>query len=148
MADSLTFDIMHLSNYAIIKNPCTVIVKCNSHLDFDNMYTKDGYNRWIINLKAVTETNLQYIQKLVSLNTILRYDSVGSLLLNGAIWENQALTNVELPAKGEDVIATFDYVDDKLLCTNITIIPRIKPTLFIPSKQILDEIDIFKNLKI
>lgn len=145
--EELTFDIQHLTNYAIIKEPCTVIVKCNSKLDFDTMYEEDGYFRWITNLKAISVQNLNYIQKLVDSKANLTYRFVGNLLMSGAIWENQVNTNLDLPVKGEDIIATFDYVKEKLLCTNITIIPRIKPDIFKPASSIIKEIELFKKIK-
>ena len=147
MKDNLLFDINHLSNYAIVKEPCTIIVKCNSKLDFNNLYTADGYFRWLVNLKAISSKNLKYVKKMTSLKIDLDYNFIGPLLMTGAIWERQANNPMDLPTKGEDVIATFDYVEDKLMCIGITIIPRIKPELFTPYADILKEIETFKKMK-
>jgi hypothetical protein len=38
---SLIFKLEHLDRYAIVKEPCTLIVKNNSKLAMDDLYTED-----------------------------------------------------------------------------------------------------------
>lgn len=141
--NKLRFSLSHLENYAIIKEPCTALVKNNSVLDIDNLYEDDGHNRWIINLKAITEKNLNLIKKIVSENELVTYWDIGHLLMKGAIWEDQVFSQLDLPVRGENVIATFDYVNGDLLCTNITLIPKVQLELYTPAKELLDEISKF-----
>lgn len=141
------FDIAHLDKYAIIEEPCTAIVRCNTTLNYDTIYEEDGHSRWIINLKAITADSLVILRSLYKIDKSINYINIGHLFLTGAIWENQIWEDSQLPVKGENVIATFDYVNDKLLCTAITVIPKVNPKLFNASKDILDDIEFFKTLK-
>jgi len=143
----LRFDINHLNKYAIIKEPCTAIVRCNSTPDFNNPYTDDGYDRWIINLKVVSEDSLDTLKLLNRTGAAIYYSQMGHLLLSGAIWKSQIWEETQLPVKGENVIATFDYVDDRLMCTAITVIPKTNLDVFEASAEIISDIEFFKNLK-
>jgi hypothetical protein len=142
----IIFDILHLEQYAIIEGPCSVIVKNNSALDFFTKYEEDGHPRWLLNIKAISQYNLDILKALVATDKLLFYSDVGHLLMTAALWDNQVEMPVDLPAKGEDIIAVFGYVDDILRCTSITLIPRRKPKLFYPSSEYLEQIAEFSQL--
>jgi len=149
---SMEFKMEHLDRYAIIEKPCTIIVKNNTKLDFKKLYDEDGDNpRWLISIKAITKGNLNLLKQLSKENVRMTYQDMGHLLIKGAIWPEQANSPMELPVKGEEIIATFDYVEDVLRCTGITVIPRVQPDLYIHSVETIDEInkleDIIKNMK-
>lgn len=146
MKKDIVFDLMHLDKFAIIKEPCTVIIQNNSIVDFNGLYKQDGSNRWILNLKAITEFNLTLIKALVAQNLTLAYRDIGHLLLTGALWEDQVDKPEELPAKGENVIAVFDYVEDILRCTSITLIPRKKAELYSPATELMGQIKEFEQI--
>jgi len=145
------FDIMHLDKYAIIEEPGTLLIKNNSILDYTNLYEEDEHPRWLLNLKAISRDNLEEIKKMCKNNQVVYYWQISHLLTVGAIWKDQVLDELDLPVKGEYVIASFDYVKDRLLCTNITIIPKVQPELYNPSTEVLKELqeldDIITNLK-
>jgi len=143
----LRFNIKHLDKYAIVTEPCTAIVRCNSTPDFNKPYTDDGYDRWIINLKAVAEENLEILKAVSDSGTVVHYSQISHLLLSGAIWKDQIWEETQLPVKGENVIATFDYVKEVLMCTAITIIPKVNLEIFDASEEVLSDIEFFKNLK-
>jgi hypothetical protein len=142
----LIFDILHLEQFAIIDKPCTVIIKNNSTLDFFIKFEKDGHPRWILNIKAITQYNLDLLKQLVKEDNLLYYSDVSHLLMSAALWEEQVEMPIDLPAKGEDIIAVFGYVEDILRCTSITLIPRRKPKLYYPSSEYLEQIAEFSEL--
>jgi len=140
----IKFDIRMLDGYAIIEKPCTAIVKVAAKPG--NLYTADGHNRWIVNLRAVTADNLELLKRFDSSFTEYSFNDISHLLMTGAIWEGQITDELSLPTKGENVIATFDYVDDVLRCTNITMIPRIAPKIFRASSVIEEAMNEFSEL--
>jgi hypothetical protein len=145
----LHFKLDMLHGFAIIDEPCTVIIKTNAKTG--KLYTSDGYNRWLINLKAVTKSNLEILKNIDRSTTDYKYSEISHLLLTGAVWENQINNTLDLPVKGENVIATFNIVDGSLLCTNITLIPRKSPKIFKATSviaEIMDEFDrTIKNIQ-
>ena len=142
----IIFELLHLERYAIIEKPCTIIVKNKSELDFFNIYDPDGNPRWLLNLKAITQENLDTLKELADSVELLFYSDISHLLMSGALWEEQVEFPMDLPAKGEDMIAVFDYVDDVLRCTSITLIPRRKPKLYYASTEYLAQIEAFAQL--
>jgi hypothetical protein len=44
--------------------------------------------------------------------------------MTAALFINDGIDPADLPVKGEEVIATFEYVDEKLLATHLSLIPR------------------------
>ena len=142
----IEFNISHIDNYAIIEEPCTVIVKVASSIDVTNLYSLDGHPRWILPLKAITSGNLSIIKKVTKAAHTVNYSDVGHLLMSGALWESQINKDEEFPTKGERVIVTFDYVDEVLRCVGITLIPRKPPKLFLSDSYIVENIKEFENL--
>jgi hypothetical protein len=74
---------------------------------------------------------------------------MGHLLMTGALWEDQIATDADLPSKGEEMIAVF-YVREVLMCTNITLIPRRQPDIYLYSSESMDEMEfeqIIKDIK-
>jgi len=142
----LEFRLEHLNKYAIIDEPCTVVIRNNSRLQMDDLYTADGHHRWIINLKAVSAENLVLIKAFVAQGSYLTYEDVGPLLMKGAIWEEQITVDSDLPSKGEEVIAVFGMVDEILRCTNITLIPREQPRIYLYACDVLDELTEFERI--
>ena len=140
------FELVHLEKYAKIKGPCTVRVKNNSRLDFNRIYDGDGHPRWILNLKAVWVKNLEYIEKMARARELLTYKEVSYYLMSGSIWEEQVESANEMPVKGEELVATFDYVDNILRCTYITLVKRELPDLYSPMQDIAQEVKDLENI--
>lgn len=144
--DSVVFKLEHLDRYAVIRYPCTIMVKNNSRLQMSDIYTGDNNPRWLVNLKVITEFNLSLLKQLDKDGVQLTYWDIKHLLMKGAIWESQIKSPSDLPCKGEEMIAVFDYVNDILMCTSITLIPRKQPNLYIHSTNVMDEINEFEKI--
>lgn len=129
----------HFDKYAIVEKPCTLVIKNNSQLFYNRLYTKDGHPRWLLRLKAIHPANLELLEKLTEQGSI-EYADINHLLIIGALWEEQVDNIDKLPVKGESVIATFDFVDKVLRCTNITLIPREIPKLYNYYQGVFNEI--------
>lgn len=143
----IKFKIMHLEGFAIIDGPCTVFVKNNSILKHDQLYTDDGHNRWILNLKAIERDKLETLKIITNEPEYnLSYFKASKLFFTGALWEDQVINDADLPVKGEDVIAVFGHVDGVLRCTNITIIPRKTPEIFMPGNDLTGKLKEFEDL--
>lgn len=138
-SSNVFFEMHHIDMFAIIDEPCTLRIRNNTSLKWDGMYTGDGHNRWIVNLKAITAENLALLKAVSSEGTLHYYD-VTSYFMTGALWETQVQTANELPIKGEEVGCVFDYVDGVLRCTNLSIIPRKRPKLYIHSVEVQQEL--------
>lgn len=124
------FSINHIDGYSVIDEPCTIVAKVTYSVKYRNIYRHDGHNRWIIPLRVVSKDNLEAIKTMTEIGDVF-YSDVSKLLVSGALWENQIKSDEDMPTKGERVIATFEYVDHILRCTNITLIPRKQPKIFL-----------------
>jgi hypothetical protein len=136
---NMYFEMHHLDMFAIIDEPCTMRIRNHTTLKWDNIYDGDGHSRWIVNLKAITAENLAAV-KLITEKSSLHYYDVSKYFLSGALWETQVQSSEELPIKGEEVGCVFDYVDGILRCTNLSIIPRKRPKLYIHSVEVQQEL--------
>jgi hypothetical protein len=143
---SVKFELEHLDRYCIVDKPCTIIVKNNSKLDFNKLYSENNNPRWILNLKVIAKANINLLIELDRQKKPVTYYDMGHLLMTGVIWEEQVKGPVDLPSKGEELIAVFDYVDEVLRCTNITLIPRFQPELYLHSSAMLNEINEFEKI--
>lgn len=139
----MMFKIQHLDRFAIISNPCTVIVKAANDITDKNKIEDGSASRWLVNLKAISEVNLNLLNVLEDVNTY-DYTDISHMFMVGALWETQVLDENALPVKGERIIATFDYVKGVLMCTSLTAIPRTEPKLFIAAEHAMS---IFNELK-
>lgn len=142
----LIFELSHLDGYAIVEEPCTILVKNNSRLDFNRLYIEDDNPRWLLNLKAVTRVNLDLLRELAKEPETLRYSDIGHLLCTGALWRDQVIAQEFLPVKGEDMIVVFGFIDKQLRATSITPIPRVSPKYYNSSLDYLEQIEEFRNL--
>lgn len=144
--DSIVFKLEHLDRFAVIKEPCTIVVKNNSRLTMQDIYSRDNSPRWILNLKVITEFNLSLLKVLCAEGAQLTYRDMGHLLMTGSIWEEQVLVPSDLPCKGEELIAVFGFVKGVLLCTSITLIPRLQPDIYLHASEVMDEINEFEKI--
>lgn len=140
---NVRFDISHIDRYAIITEPCTVVLKATYKVS--SQYIMDGHPRWLIPLRALTNENLEALKELYRIGDVY-YSDIRDLFMVGALWSSQVEDEQDLPMAGEKVIATFDYVEDILRCTGINLIPRKEPEVFLASEYISEMFDEFKNL--
>ena len=144
--EALVFKLEQLDRFAIISEPCTLIVKNNSRVQMKDIYSPDDNPRWILNLKVISNFNLVLIKSLCAEGVQLTYNDMGHLLMTGVIWEDQILTESDLPCKGEEMIAVFGWIKDVLRCTSITLIPRRQPDIYLHACEVLDEINEFEQI--
>lgn len=114
-----------LKQYQIITKPGTHIVSVACNITKDNFYDNDAYPRYLIPLRVITPINLQKVLTFLEHMPKVPYGTVSSCFMTGALFINEDdYMTIELPFKGEQVMATFDYVDDVLRCTQIELLPR------------------------
>ena len=117
----------NLSNYSVVNEPGTYILKV---ANVSPLYEDDGYPRYIVNFRAGLPQGFQDCLEIMGNREIVDYVNIRHCFLTGSIWQNKVDDVQDLPIKGEDVIASFDYVDDILQCQCVTLIPRKKPNKF------------------
>jgi len=137
----ILFDLMHLEGFAVVKEPCTAIVKCKTHVKEGNLYTIDGHHRWLLDLYAITEPNLALLKNVYKKDLRMSYSTASQYFLKGALWENTVYDMSDLPIKKENVIAVFDYVGEKLMCTQISLLPKVNLSIYNPAKDLLEGIE-------
>lgn len=134
-----------LKHYLVIDQPGTYMVKvANSVLP--QHLIDDDHPRYIVNLRANTEENLVECLNILGLREECYWSEISHLSISGVIWDNDVDDLIKLPVKGENVIVTYDYNEDKVLqCKSITLIPRetlknFNPKLYSKTTKILEEL--------
>lgn len=120
----------YLKHYYIIDGPCTALVKVSSNVGKRNLID-DSSPRYLIPLRVGKKEDLIKATELID-SGCCTFKEVRHCFVTGAVFKNTLNSIDELPVKGESVIATFDYVNDILMCTSITLLPRIKLKAFDP----------------
>jgi len=118
------FHIDLLKHYQVLERPGTFIVSVAYDVTERNLYTKDEYPRYIIPLRVIKSEDLYELVQLLKDETYISFYAINDKFLTGAIFLNDGIDTTLLPIKGEEVVATFDYKDDKLVCTHIKLIDR------------------------
>lgn len=113
-----------LSVYQVLKDPGTYMVKVANTVKPQYLFEDGSKSRYLVNLRVATEKGFEECIEILSGRSSCEFDEVKHCFITGAIWERDVEDVINLPNKGENVIATFDYVDDILRCTAITLIPR------------------------
>ncbi len=133
----------NLKLYEVISEPGTYIVKSAGKV---KTLIEDGSkSRYLCNLRVATIDMLENCLEIMGHMDQIPFDEVGHCFITGAIWENDVENKMTLPTKGENLIATFDYVDDVMRCVSITLIPRKRLQTFDPeaydlSRRLLKDI--------
>lgn len=116
--------------YEVIPGPGTFLVKVASTVTTKNLYELDKYPRYIVNLRVATKEGFQECLDKMGSREVIDYMEVSPYFMSGAIWIKDIDDTRKLPTKGEEIIATFDYVDEILRCVSLTLIPRKSLTPF------------------
>ena len=131
-----------LKHYAVIDGPGTFIVKSVSRT-----YIEDGSkSRYLLNLRAATIDALEHIVGVLGQRNECSFKELEGCFITGTLWANKVQEDIDLPAKGEKVIASYDYNEDgDIWCTGITLIPRrslktFNPDAFNTSKQLFKKL--------
>jgi len=117
------FNIGLLKHYQVLDRPGTFIVSVAYDVTEDSLYVGDGYPRYLIPLRVIRSEDLPELVRVLKDGSVPFY-KVKNSFLTGAIFSNDDIDIPTLPAKGEKVVATFEYKDEKLLCTHIKLIDR------------------------
>lgn len=128
------FHINLLKNYQIIDRAGTFIVSVAYDVTETNLFIRDEYPRYLIPLRVITATNLSILYNIMTTRDHIAFELVNNLFITGAIFDNDDLDTALLPIKGEEVVATFEYIKNKLLCTHIRLIDREELFYINPSR--------------
>jgi hypothetical protein len=114
-----------LAHWQVVDKPGTFKVKVAANVKSEDVYVNDDYPRYLIPLRVIRAADLQKITALLHEYGNVPFSKIRPYTISGAIFANDIdLSDEELPVKGEEVLATFDYVDEKLMCTAIKLLPR------------------------
>lgn len=129
------FKLDHLKHYCIIDGPCTVKVRVGANVTESNkMDIGLSTERYLVPLRVGFEDKLKYLAKSLADGRIVPFKDVSLYFFTGAIFSNSIDDILTLPIKGEEIIATFDYIEDgRLMCTSLSLIPRIQLKMFDPT---------------
>jgi len=115
-----------LANYQVVEKPGVYKVKVRYNINENHLYEEDSFPRYLVGLLASTKEDLMFASSLLEDRICINYTELSNKFMTGVIWENSVENISDLPVKGETVIATFDYVESRLVCTGIVQIPRIE----------------------
>ncbi len=124
MINESVFHIDLLKRYQLLTRPGTHVVQVGYTVT-DKNYIVDDHPRYLVPLRVVTGEGLGQILDILDKGAKkVPFIKVRDCFLTGALWDNDEIDEDLLPIKGEKVLATFDYVEDKLLCTHLELLPR------------------------
>jgi hypothetical protein len=113
-----------LSKYQVISEPGTFLVSVSSTVLPDYLIEDGEKSRYIVYLRCGTEENLKTALKTLGDAEEILFSFVAHNFMTGVLWKtNENKLYDHLPTKNEQVLATFEYVEDKLTCTNIHVLP-------------------------
>lgn len=111
-----------LEKYQLIDGPGTHIVAVSNTVT-DKQLVSDNYPRYLVNLRVITLSNLELLVKFMCDKQSIFFKDVSKYFMTGALFKDD-INKEDLPVKGEKIVATFDYVNNVLRCTNIELISR------------------------
>lgn len=124
----------YLNKFKEINTECTAIVQ--SAVTVTSRFLRD--NKYIIPLRVLDvnkEDELLTVLNEVAGDTI-DIDLLYPFMLSGILWKDKVLSDMDLPVKGENVIATFTLNDlDELMCSGIITIAKLRPMTFNLTKK-------------
>lgn len=124
------FHLKLLSHYQLVTKPGTYYVSVAYSVNDKHLFCEDDYPRYIVPLRAITGDGLAGIMAALdeAADGLVPFTIIRHYFLSGAIFLKDDFDEETLPAKGEKLLATFDYVERengmKLLCTGIELLPR------------------------
>jgi hypothetical protein len=113
-----------LNTFHIIEEPGTHFVRVNNNITKSHLYEEDDHPRYLVTLKVIHKDNVEKCLSLFGNHEQIPFKNIRPYLYTGVIWENQVLSELDLPIKNEEVIATFNYIDDEIKCISMTLVPR------------------------
>lgn len=110
----------YLNKFKIIEGPCTAIVQCMATVD-DSFRSKNKKS-YFVPLRAI---DINVYDNLVDVLSEDDEESVEitklyEFMLTGTLWADKVLSTLDLPVKGENLIATFEENElDELVCVGL-----------------------------
>lgn len=123
MSGKSIFHIDLLSNYQVVDREGVFKVKVAADVTDNNLIVKDDWPRYLVPLRVIQAKDLLKLVTYLKDNGVVPFESVKKYFITGAIFMDDADKD-NLPTKGEEVLATFEYKDDKLQCTHIRQLPK------------------------
>ena len=133
-----------LKHFCVVSEPGTFMVKSSSTTFFE-----DGdKSRYLLNLRAATIEGLEECLEILGQRDHCLYEEFKdtNCFMTGVLWEDKVPNPINIPAKGEAIIATYDYNDEgRLWCVSVTLIPRktlqkFNPDAYNLSRQLFNDI--------
>jgi hypothetical protein len=118
-----------IDKFSVITEECTAIVQSMQTID-NRFFIADNNPRYIVPLRAFTIENKESIDTLLNEtdDDFIEIELLYPFLLSGILWEDKVLDKLDLPVKGENLIATFTYSGlDELKCDGLVTLGKIKP---------------------
>jgi len=113
-----------LSNYQIIDREGVFKVKVAYDINDEHLFVNDEYPRYIIPLKVIRAEDLPILVNILKKYDQVPYGTIKHYFVTAALFLNDGVDPKDLPVKGEEVLVTFEYVDERLMATHISLIPR------------------------
>jgi len=113
-----------LKTFHVVDEPGTYFVKVNNNINSNHLYTEDDHPRYLVSLKVIYKDDIQKCLDLFGNNEQIPFKYIRPYLFTGVIWENQIISELDLPIKNEEVIATFNFLEDEMRCISMTLVPR------------------------
>lgn len=133
-----------LKNFAIVEEPGTFMVKSyGAHLFEDG-----DKSRYLLNLRAATIEGLEECLEVLGQRSECPYSEFKDrkCFITGVLWADHVTDPIQIPTRGETVIATFDYNEEgELWCVSVTLVPRknlrtFNPDAYNTTRQLFNDI--------
>lgn len=112
-----------LNQYHLVDKPGVYLVRVASTVTMNN-FIADDHPRILIPLRAVTPDGLSKLIEILDIAPEVPYSLLKGCFLTGAIFEDDMVEDA-LPVKGDQVLASFKYIDEnRLVCDHIEQLPR------------------------
>jgi len=118
-----------LNKLSIIEEECTAVVQSMQTID-KRFFIDDDNPRYLVPLRAIGIDNKEALDELLSSEprSTIDIELIYPFLLTGTLWEDKVLHKLDLPVKGENLVATFIYGDlDELRCEGLVTLGKVTP---------------------
>jgi len=119
----------YLKKFKYIDGPCTAVVQCLATVDETMLSGKGDSKRYYVPLRVFKSEDIDEITDIISdyNGDKFNIEDIYPFIISGVIWKNSISDTLNLPIKGEELIANFDYNEEgELICTNIVPIAKVK----------------------
>lgn len=117
----------YINKFKQVEGECTAIVPVMATVD-DAMLSKDN-KRYFTPLFAIDINKYDELLELLmdEPEDDIDIELLHPFIITGVIWKNKVKSFLDLPVKGENVIATFEENDDgDITCTGISMVGKSK----------------------